>query len=205
MAEMDEVVRAYDRIAEAWRDARVAGAATFRERAWVDRLVLPLREGARVLDVGCGCGVPITAYLAHRGFTLVGLDASARLLALAREAVPGTRFVLGDMRTADPGRAFDAVVAWDSVFHLPRDDHRHVFDRFHSWLRAGGRLLLSLGGSADAEVRSEMFGETFTYSAHAPAVAMRLLEGAGFQVAQWEVDDPSSRGHVAVLATRRAG
>jgi SAM-dependent methyltransferase len=137
--------------------------------------------------------------------TLVGLDASARLLALAREAVPGTRFVLGDMRTADPGGAYDAVVAWDSVFHLPREDHQVVFGRFHSWLRAGGRLLLSLGGAAEAELRSEMFGERFTYSAHAPPVAIRLLEGAGFQVDQWEIDDPSSHGHVAVLATRRTG
>jgi hypothetical protein len=40
MAQPDEVIRAYDRIAEAWRDARVAGAGTFRKRPWVDRLAI---------------------------------------------------------------------------------------------------------------------------------------------------------------------
>jgi trans-aconitate methyltransferase len=204
MAHPDEVIRAYDRIANAWRDARVAGAATFRERPWVDRLALPLPPGARIMDAGCGCGVPITSYLVGLGFEVVGLDGSARLLELARVAVPEAQFILGDMRTADPAGSFDAIVAWDSVFHLPRGEHREVFRRFRSWLRPGGHLLVSLGGSADAELRSEMHGATFFYSAHEPSEALRLLEGVGFQIEHWELDDPSSRGHIAVLARRDA-
>jgi trans-aconitate methyltransferase len=201
VAHSDEVIRAYDRIAEAWWAARVAEAATFRERPWVDRLALPLPPGARVLDAGCGCGVPITAHLVGLGFQVVGLDGSARLLELARAAVPGAQFVWGDMRTADPEGSFDAIVAWDSVFHLPRGEHGQVFRRFRSWLRPGGRLLVSLGGSADAELRSRMHGATFFYSAHAPSEALRLLEDVGFQIEHWELDDASSRGHIAVVAT----
>ena len=204
MPHPDEVIRAYDRIAETWRDARVAGAATFRERPWVDRLVLPLPPGARIMDAGCGCGVPITSYLVGLGFKVVGLDGSARLLEFARVAVPGAQFILGDMRTADLVGSFDAIVAWDSVFHVPRSEHREVFRRFRSWLRPGGGLLVSLGGSADAELRSQMHGATFFYSAHEPSEALRLLEGVGFQIEHWELDDPSSRGHIAVLARRDA-
>jgi trans-aconitate methyltransferase len=204
MARPDEVIRAYDRIADAWRDARVAGAGTFRERPWVDRLVLPLLPDARIFDAGCGCGVPIASYLVGLGFEVVGLDGSARLLELGRAAVPGAQFILGDMRTADPAGSFDAIVAWDSVFHLPRDEHREIFRRFRSWLRPGGRLLVSLGGSADAELRSEMHGVTFFYSAHEPLAALRLLEEVGFQIEQWELDDASSRGHIAVVARRDA-
>jgi trans-aconitate methyltransferase len=200
VAHPDDVIPAYDRIAEAWRAARVATAATFRERPWVDRLALPLPPGARVLDAGCGCGVPITAHLVGLQFQVVGLDGSARLLELARAAVPGARFVLGDMRNADPGGPFDAIVAWDSVFHLPRGEHQEVFRRFRSWLQPGGRLLVSLGGSADAELRSQMHGATFFYSAHAPTEALRLLEGVGFRIEHWELDDASSRGHIAVVA-----
>src|SRR5262245_1631816 len=132
------VPEAYDRIAEAWR-----AAGDFRERRFLDRLVAGFPPGAQVLDVGCGCGAPIGAYLAGRGFRLTGLDASARLLSYARKLLPAATFIQGDMRTADPGGPFDAVVAWDSVFHLPRDDHAALFRRFHSWLRSGGRLLVS--------------------------------------------------------------
>lgn len=202
MTDVDETIRAYDRIAQAWRNARVAGSADFRERALLDRLVLPLPPDAQILDVGCGCGEPITAYLAERGVEVVGLDGSARMLDLARRAVPKATFVLGEMRTADPGGPFDAVVAWDSVFHIPRTDHRNVFARFGSWLRPGGRLLVSLGGSGEAAFTSQMHGETFFYDGHEPSEALRIIESTGFRIEHWEVDDPSSHGHIAVLAVR---
>jgi cyclopropane fatty-acyl-phospholipid synthase-like methyltransferase len=195
------VSEAYDRIAAAWCGERASGAGEFRERRLIDWLLAPLLPGAHVLDVGCGCGKPVASYLAERGFRVTGLDGSARMLDFARRAVPAGSFVLGDMRSAEPGGPFDALVAWDSVFHVPRSDHAAVFGRFRSWLRPGGRLLVSLGGSAD-EFTSQMHGETFFYSGHDPAEALRLLAAAGFTIEHWEVDDPSSRGHIAVLAVR---
>jgi trans-aconitate methyltransferase len=202
MNHAEHVVAAYNRIAAAWRDARVAGSVSLRERALLERLVLPLPAGARILDVGCGPGEPITADLARRGFRLIGLDASERMLELARRAVPAATFLLGDMRTADPAGPFDALVAWDSVFHIPRAEHRRVFARFRSWLCPRGRLLVSLGGSGEAGFTSQMHGETFFYSGHERAEALRMITRAGFQIEHWEEDDPSSRGHIAVLAVR---
>ncbi|HEX9705680.1 MAG TPA: class I SAM-dependent methyltransferase [Gemmatimonadales bacterium] len=204
MAHADQVIPAYDRIAAVWREERVAGSADFRERALLDRLVLPLPGGARILDVGCGPGEPIAAYLARRGFKVVGLDGSDRMLDLARQAVPQATFLPGDMRTADPGRPFDAIVAWDSVFHVPRADHHGIFARFHSWLRPAGRLLMSLGGSDEGGFTSQMHGETFFYSGHKPAEALRILASVGFRIEHWEMDDASSRGHIAVLGVRDA-
>jgi trans-aconitate methyltransferase len=200
MEAADRVTDAYDRIAPMWRADRLGAREPFRERALVDRLVAPLPPGARILDVGCGCGEPVAADLASRGFAVTGLDGAARMLDLARRAVPAATFLLGDLRVAHPGGPFHAVVAWDVVFHLPRADHPAVFARFRSWLRPGGRLLLSLGGSGEEGFTSRMHGETFFYSAHEPAVALGQLERAGLRVEDWEVDEPSSRGHVAVLA-----
>ncbi len=192
---------AYDHIAKAWHASRARGTETgFKERPFVDRLVAPLAPGSRTLDVGCGGGVPITLYLIRHGCQVTGLDVSARMIELAREAVPGAHFVHGDMRTANLDDVFDAIVAWDSVFHLPRTEHRAVLRRFRAWLRPGGRLLVSLGGSSEEGFTSEMFGETFSYSGHAPAIALRLIERAGFRVEHWEIDDPASRGHMVVVA-----
>lgn len=196
-AQADRVAEAYDRIAGAWAADR---ARSFRERALVERLAAPLAQGAAILDVGCGAGVPIAAHLAAQGLAVTGLDASARMLAAARAAVPSARFVHGDLRTADPGGPFDAAVAWDCLFHLPRDEHAAVFRRLRGWLRPGGRLLVALGGTASAGFTATMHGETFFYSAHAPAAAMRRLVAAGFEIEHAEVDDPTSRGHLAVLA-----
>src|SRR5688572_13724219 len=121
MAADESVSAAYDAIADAWHDARARGP--FRERALVDRFVATLSSRARVLDLGCGSGEPITRVLAEAGFDVVGVDDAPRLLELARRAVPKATFLLGDMRTIALDGTFDGIVAWDSVFHIPRADH----------------------------------------------------------------------------------
>jgi cyclopropane fatty-acyl-phospholipid synthase-like methyltransferase len=200
MAARDSVSAAYDAIADAWQDARARGP--FRERALVDRFVATLPPRGRVLDLGCGSGEPITRLLAEAGFEVVGVDDAPRLLELARRAVPKATFLLGDMRTIELDGAFDAIVAWDSVFHIPRDDHAAMFSRLARWLVPGGRLLLSLGGTGEAGFTSAMYGVTFFYSGHEPEQALALLRDAGFRIEHWEVDDATSRGHIAVFAVR---
>ncbi|MGQ0735037.1 MAG: class I SAM-dependent DNA methyltransferase [Acidobacteriota bacterium] len=201
--EADSVGEGYDRIAEAWQRARTGDS--FKERALIERLVAPLPPKARILDLGCGGGEPIGRVLSTLGFDLTGVDVSARLLAYARRAVPGATFLQGDMRTLRVDGQFDAIVAWDSVFHLPREDHAPLFSRFRHWLRPKGRLLLSIGGSDEAGFTSEMWGVRFFYSGHQPAQARGLLAEAGFHIEHWEVDDPTSRGHVAIIALRDSG
>jgi len=92
------------------------------------------------------------------------------------------------------------------MFHVERKHHAAIYRKLGHALRAGGRLLLSVGGSAPAEddsvagFTSEMYGETFYYSGFAPELAREMIEAAGFEIELWEVDDPSSHGHIAVIA-----
>jgi 2-polyprenyl-3-methyl-5-hydroxy-6-metoxy-1,4-benzoquinol methylase len=173
----DSVAEAYDQIVNAWRESRAGANAVFSERRFVEQFVARLPPKARILDAGCGCGEPLAHFLSTAGFEVVGIDASARLLDLARRAVPSARFIHGDMRTVDPGGRFDGIVAWDSIFHVPRGDHPALFARFWAWLRPSGSLLLSLGGSGAASFTSEMHGATFFYGAQEPAEARRLRGG----------------------------
>lgn len=198
----NRVATAYDSIAERWAQAR--GAASAAERRRLMQFISGLPASAGVLDLGCGCGQPMTRLVTEAGFTVVGLDVSPRMLELASRTVPAATFLLGDMRPADPGGPFDGIVAWDSVFHLPLAEHPALYSRLSSWLRPGGRLLISLGGSGPDSFTSEMYGETFFYSGQEPSETLAALGRAGFRITHWEVDDPSSRGHVAIQATREA-
>jgi cyclopropane fatty-acyl-phospholipid synthase-like methyltransferase len=199
------VSSAYDRSAERWRATRPLELYPVVARL-LDVALDSTPSNARVLDVGCGAGVPVTRALVSRGFRVTGLDFSEELLAIARTEVPAATFVHGDMRTIDSrhiGNDHDLVVAWDSVFHLPRADHATMFARFASWLRPAGRLLLSLGGSA-WEGTSEMLGETFFYGGFDPEESLRLLGAAGFSIVHSEIDDPQSRGHLSIVASAQA-
>src|SRR5207247_10666052 len=55
-----------------------------------------LRPGADVLDLGCGAGRDLKE-LARRGFTVLGVDYSAPLAALARE-YSGQEVLVADVR-----------------------------------------------------------------------------------------------------------
>jgi SAM-dependent methyltransferase len=90
--------------------------------------LLGLSQGERVLDVGCGSGV-VTRAIAQRvgpGGTVVGIDSSPALVALAREyadaAQRGTRIEwrVGDCRALPFADAsFDAVIAATVLAHVP--------------------------------------------------------------------------------------
>jgi len=124
---------------------------------WSRRLAGPfldfvgIKGGNRVLDVGCGTGV-ITAALAERGCTVVGLDASEPYLEGARRdrSHPNIVYELGDARRMSYADAsFDACVSALAIDVIPEVDQvvremRRVTprrrDRCFRRLRLLGRL-----------------------------------------------------------------
>jgi ubiquinone/menaquinone biosynthesis C-methylase UbiE len=83
--------------------------------------LLPPIAGLQVLDAGCGGG-RTSSWLVEQGAEVVGLDASPELLRLARERLPSTSFVLGDLAEPLPFEdgSFDVAVA-SLVMHYLRD------------------------------------------------------------------------------------
>jgi SAM-dependent methyltransferase len=202
----------YDEIAEQWHSNSRGQAYVERVLAYVDRLLDGVPSGAKVLDLGCGTGNPIGKYIVQRGYRVVGVDQSKRMLEIARKEVPTANFIHADLVEIALEDKFAAAVAWDSVFHVERKHHSSVYRKLANSLETGGRLLLSVGGSDAADsasadsgaegFTSEMFGQTFFYSGYDPHVARKLLEAEGFVIEMWEVDDASSREHIAVIARK---
>lgn len=135
----------YDRGSHAYRgDAfEYAGSAY---AYWCDRFMARLPAGARVLDVGCGNGLPVAQELVRRGFRVTGLDFSAVQIARARMLVPKATFVCADMAEAPLGEAeFDAVIAFHSIINLPLDAQPGCITRMLRALVPGGWLLVTTG------------------------------------------------------------
>ena len=89
-------------------------------RGLIDRL----DDGAAVLDVGCGAGVPIAKSLAER-HRVTGVDVSPEMVRLARRQVPSGDFRCADvMSTTFEPSSFDAVVALYSIFHISSESGR---------------------------------------------------------------------------------
>jgi ubiquinone/menaquinone biosynthesis C-methylase UbiE/NAD-dependent dihydropyrimidine dehydrogenase PreA subunit len=110
-----------------------------------------VEEGARVLDVGCGTGA-LVEMAASRGAKVVGLDASEKMLAAARERVRrfgrGDRVELihGDVMDMDrllEDDAFDLVVCSLVLSELRGDERDYVLRQCRRVLRDGGVLVVA--------------------------------------------------------------
>jgi ubiquinone/menaquinone biosynthesis C-methylase UbiE len=98
-----------------------------------------LPPGARVIDLGCGSGT-FTALLARAGFDCVGLDISAKLVAVGRRKHPQIEFVAGDIeRLPFPAASFDGALLSGVVHHFP-DPSPCAAETFRL-LRPRGRFL----------------------------------------------------------------
>jgi ubiquinone/menaquinone biosynthesis C-methylase UbiE len=75
----------------------------------VEQLLTRLPGGARVLDIGCGTGVPTARQLVTAGCVVTGIDISPVMLDLARRNVPEATYVHRDAVDIDGLGRFDAV------------------------------------------------------------------------------------------------
>lgn len=188
------VARGYDDAAE--RHAEWALRTRTAERLAYTRLVLDaLPAGARVLELGCGAGGPTTRMLAER-HRLLGIDLSRRSLEIVRRAIPTAAFVQADMaRFGLATASVDAVVAFYSIIHLPRDEHAGLFREIARWLRPGGWFVASFGTrDAPGHVEDGWLGVRMYSSSHPTETTERLLRDAGFRIEQSRIETADEDG-----------
>ena len=177
------IVGLYEENAAAWDAQR---GRELSERAWLDRFCALLPPGGEVLDLGCGMGEPIAAYVISRGFAVTGVDSSTSLVSLARSRFPAQQWVVSDMRALELGRGFHGLLAWQSFFHLS----------------PGGALMFT-SGSTEGEAIGEWQGEPLYHGSLDTAEYRALLEANAFEVLDHVVDDADC-GHATIWLARKA-
>jgi cyclopropane fatty-acyl-phospholipid synthase-like methyltransferase len=173
-----QVERGYDRCSEIYTATRDTDPPDD-----LSLLTGRLADGAEVLDVGCGSGIPITRALAER-FAVTGVDISAGQIRRASANVPTANLIHGDIMAAEfPAASFDAIVGFYAIFHLPREEHAELFRRMHSWLRRGGYLLATLAEEGEpTHSEEDFFGTTMWWSFFGLPEYTRILETTGFRI-----------------------
>ena len=139
MKSMPEVVADFDRIADALAADPRPDVLTSAERFLLRQVPGHAR---RAVDVGCGDG-SLTRALAARGIATLGIDASPRMIALARNRAgdaPLLEYRVGDVMTdALPPAGFDLVFSVSMAHHAPLE---RVVRRLVAAVAPSGRLLI---------------------------------------------------------------
>lgn len=195
----------YNAIASQWAAARTDFYG--REQAYLDAFLDGLPTPAHLLDLGCGSGRPMAAYLLSRGHRVTGVDQSTAMLALAQQRFPTARWMESTIEDYASDERVDGILCWDALFHIDRAVHQRLLTGFAAMLKPHGRLMLTAGGSAHPAFSDHMFDHEFGYDSHPPETLLALLDAEGFAIVLHEVmNRPTGgrdKGRVAIVAERR--
>jgi trans-aconitate methyltransferase len=197
--EAEQIIGVYRRHAQAWTAKR---GTYLLEGACLDRFRSLMPANAKVLDIGCGPGVPIARYLVDRGCSITGVDSSPEMIALFQSNLRGQQSQVADMRTLSLGSVYDGILAWDSFFHLSHDHQRRMFPIFREHAAPHAALLFTSGHSHGVAMGT-LEDEPLYHASLDPTEYHRLLDTNGFDVINHVVEDPDCGGHTIWLAQLR--
>lgn len=152
-------------------------------------LIDSLPAGSRVLDLGCGTGVPTARQLADAGLEVTGVDLSSRMIELARENVPGGEFHQLDLAELRPGGPrtlgrFDGVVAFFSLLMLPRNEIPLALRTIARLLVPGGAFAISMVEADIDDFAIPFIGTTIRVSGFLREDLREVVEAAGFDIVE---------------------
>ena len=128
-----------------WDPALYDRRAAFVSQAASDLIDwLEPRAGEVILDLGCGTGELATA-IATRGARVVGVDATAEMIAVARERAPPLEWIVGDGEALALDGMFDAVFSNAALHWMTRAET--TARGIARALKPGGRLVAEFGGA----------------------------------------------------------
>ncbi len=112
--------------------------------------LLTVKEGSRVIDLGCGNGV-LSKTLSEKGYAVTGVDASESMIALARKTYPQLRFLVSDAMEFQLEEKADAIFS-NAVFHwIDGKNQDRLVGNVAAQLKPGGELVCEFGGYGCAE------------------------------------------------------
>ncbi|KAJ8406010.1 hypothetical protein AAFF_G00308980 [Aldrovandia affinis] len=148
--------------------------------------LLNLSPGQRVLDVGCGIGGG-DFYMARTfGVDVLGMDLSFNMVEIAmeravKENLPQVHFVVGDAtKSVFKEGSFDVIYSRDTILHIA--DKLQLFKSFYSWLKPGGKVLISdyCCGELPWSSQFQEYVKQRGYILFTPPQYGKFLEQAGF-------------------------
>ncbi|HCC05159.1 TPA: hypothetical protein DEP58_02525 [Patescibacteria group bacterium] len=140
-------------------DNKTQTITTYNDRAqsWADKFdssgtrvsdinetfALIQKDSPRVLEIGCGNGRDAQEILKHT-YNYLGVDASEKLVELAKQKVPNGQFLVADIEEYTLPTELDLVFAFASLIHIPKQSLQKIFHTILASLNKGGAFRLSV-------------------------------------------------------------
>ncbi len=153
---MNETLHYYDKNAGAFAN----GTADIEFSEMQDMFLAELKEGASILDFGCGSGRD-TRYFLQKGYRVTALDGSAELCRIAEEKT-GISVIQMDFNDFDEQDQYDGIWACSSILHLPKRELKNVLVHMEKALHNDGIIYTSFKYGDFSGMRNGRYFTDFT-------------------------------------------
>jgi cyclopropane fatty-acyl-phospholipid synthase-like methyltransferase len=205
MNSKDIVRQGYDKVSYAYRTDEGDAAYSLDYAAWLSELTPLLPPESRVLELGCGCGLPVAQILSE-DFAVTGVDISSVQVERARTIVPRADFICADMTEVDfPAQSFAAIVSLYAIIHVPLDEQPALFAKLFDWLQPAGYLLVTVGSRAWTGTEADWLdisGATMFWSHADVKTYESWLTESGFKLRWSKFIPEGDGGHQLILAQK---
>jgi len=174
-----------------------------------------LPENGRVLDLGCGTGLPYSRHLVGNGFEVLGVDLSEEMVKVATRNVPGAKFVQRSMSEIGYSEEFDGVISSFSMLLLSPDLFKDTASRIYSALVDEGYFYLSLNepGNDSHDPDSDVFVNLMGQEMYSRGYRVEEIEGyflpLGFSLVKFhretQVSEEFGEEHVIEFVFQKIG
>ena len=170
----------YTKIAEKYHNQR----SIYPNKGLLLKFIKHLPKNSRVLDLGCGAGIPISKFLVDNGHKVTGIDFANGMLRLAKKNVPKARFLRMDITKLKLNpNSFDGAVSFYAIIHVPRERHFRIYKSLHRILRDNAVILVNAGGNKEwEEVAEDYMGVPMFWSFYSPKITLSIIKNAGFEI-----------------------
>lgn len=153
---MSETIEYYEKNAQDF----VASTADIEFSELQDIFLAELKNGASVLDFGCGSGRD-TCYFLKKGYKVTALDGSAELCRIAEEKT-GNPVIQMDFNDFDEQDRYDGIWACSSILHVSKQELKQVLVHMEQALHIGGIIYASFKYGDFSGMRNGRFFTDFT-------------------------------------------
>jgi SAM-dependent methyltransferase len=170
---------------------------------WLAELTPLVAKGAPLLELGCGCGVPVAQILAP-DYDYLGVDISPVQVERARKLVGNGRF-----RTADISQLtfldeqFAAIISFYTIFHLPLGEQPDLLANIYRWLQPGGYFMATVGHTAWTGIEADWLGAAMYWSHADEATYRQWLTDLHLELMWTRFIPEGEGGHTLLLARKR--
>ncbi|RAL62272.1 hypothetical protein DID88_004839 [Monilinia fructigena] len=149
----------YDDLAKVYEDAFSHDMGLHE---FIEMTLLELPSTAKVLDIGCGTGKPVSYTMAAHGHRVHGIDLSGAMIELSLKRVPSGSFEQVNMLKYSPQFLkntpdIDVIFAIFSLFYLSRKETATMISKMFNWLKPNGLLCIGTISAEDFETIPSMY------------------------------------------------